>query len=157
MTDSAIRNLVSQGLAAARAGSQVAAKATDEIQNDAKHPDLKAALQQGNATSKQWSQRVDQAIDEAGGVPQIENQILQAHYDVSKEIRQDAKDDQSRDLGIIAAGQLALHYWIAAFGTLESYASKVGMKQTAENMRKSVEEAKQSDEQHTQLARSIMG
>jgi hypothetical protein len=31
------------------------------------------------------------------------------------------------------------------------------MTQTAENMRKSVEEAKQADEQHTQLARSIMG
>ncbi|MBB3951825.1 DUF892 family protein [Aureimonas jatrophae] len=157
MADDAIKDLVSQGLAAAKSGSQVAAKATAEIQNDAKHPDLKAALQQGNETSKQWSQRIDQAVQEVGGVPAIENQILQAHYDVSKKIRQDAKDDQSRDLGIIAAGQLALHYWIASFGTLQSYAAKVGMTQTADNMRKSVEEAKQADEQHTQLARSIMG
>ncbi|WP_152047670.1 DUF892 family protein [Aureimonas psammosilenae] len=157
MADEAIRNLVSQGLAAMKSGSQIAERATGEIQNDAKHPDLKAALQQGNETSKQWSARIDRAIGEAGDVPQIENQILQAHYDVSKEIRRDAKDDQSRDLGIIAAGQMALHYWIAVFGTMKTYASKVGMTQTAQEMQASVEEAKAADEQHTQLARKILG
>lgn len=63
MADDKLKELVSQGLSAMKAGSDVAARATDEISNDASHPDLKAALEQGNSTSKsgpirsigQWS------------------------------------------------------------------------------------------------------
>lgn len=156
MADDAIKNLVSQGLAAMQSGSQIAAQSTSEIQNDAKDPELKAMLEQGNEASKQWSRRIDQAVQEAGNVPAIQNEILQAHYDVSKKIRQDAKDDQSRDLGIIASGQLALHYWIAAFGTMKSYADKVGMTQTAQDMDASVSEAKRADQMMTDLAQKIM-
>ena len=82
---------------------------------------------------------------------------MEAHYEVSKQIRDAAPDAQVRDLGIIAAGQLALHYWIAAFGTLKAYAGKLGMTQTEQAMSQSVDEAKQADEQHTQLAARLMG
>ena len=59
---------------------------------------------------------------EAGEAQTQDNPILQAHYEVSKRIRGEASDAQTRDLGIVAAGQLALHYWIAAFGTRPSAA-----------------------------------
>ncbi|WP_019995434.1 DUF892 family protein [Aureimonas ureilytica] len=156
MSDQAIKTLVSQGLAAMKAGGKVAEKATADIQRDARDPDLKAALEEGNRTSTEWKRRMERAIDEIGGIEGIENQILQAHYDVSKEIRAKAEDDQSRDLGIIAAGQMALHYWIAAFGTMASYASRVGMTQLAQDMKTSVDEAKQADEAHNKLAAKIM-
>ena len=82
--------------------------------------------------------------------------MLEAHYEVSQKIRQQAPDDYSRDLGIIAAGQLALHYWIASFGTLRTYAAQAGLDQTEQAMQTSLQEAKQADEQHTQLAQQIM-
>lgn len=156
MTDQAIKTLIAQGIAAAKAGSKVAEQATAEIQNDARDPDLKSALEEGNRTSKQWKQRIDAAAKEVGGVEEIPNEILEAHYRVSKKIRQEAKDDQSRDLGIIAAGQLALHYWIAAFGTLKAYAGQVGFTQVEQNMDACVSEAKQADEAHTQIAAKII-
>lgn len=152
-----LTQLIKQGLSALKAGSKVAAGATDEIQNDAKDSGLKAALSQGNETSKQWTARIDQALNEAGGGDEQENPILEAHYEVSKKIRQQAPDDYARDLGIIAAGQLALHYWIAAFGTLRTYAAQAGLSQTEQAMQTSLDEAKQADEQHTQLAKQIMG
>ena len=62
----------------------------------------------------------------------------------------------TRDLGIVAAGQLALHYWIASFGTLGNYASELGLEKTTEAMRTSLEEAKQADLQHTQLAEKML-
>ena len=62
----------------------------------------------------------------------------------------------SRDLGIVAAGQLALHYWIAAFGTLASYAKQLGMEQAARDLHQCVEEAKAADEQHTALAEKLL-
>lgn len=151
-----LKALVSQGLAAMKAGSDVAARATDEIAQDATHPDLKAALDEGNRTSKEWAARIDRALRQAGG-DQQDNPILEAHYEVSRRIRQQATDEQSRDLGIIASGQLALHYWIAAFGTMANYTRTLGLDDVAQDMKSSAEEAKQADEQHTKLAEQLLG
>ncbi len=151
-----LKALVSQGLAAMKAGSDVAARATDEITRDATHPDLKAALDEGNRTSKEWAARIDRALQQAGG-DQQDNPILDAHHEVSRRIRQQAPDDQSRDLGIIASGQLALHYWIAAFGTMANYTRVLGLDDVAQDMKSSADEAKQADEQHTRLAEQLLG
>lgn len=157
MENEALKTLIQQGLAALKAGGQVAAQATDEIQKDTRNPQLKAALDQGNETSKQWAARIERALQEAGGAGEQQNPILEAHYEVSRRIRQQAPDDDSRDLGIIAAGQLALHYWIASFGTLRTYAAQAGLSQTEQELQTSLDEAKQADEQHTQIAEQIMG
>ena len=156
MATETLRALVAQGLQAMKAGGQVAMKATAEIENDARNPELVSALQIGNQTSEQWASRIQAALAEAGGAPDEGNPIMEAHYQVSRKIRQSAPDDTSRDLGIIASGQLALHYWIAAFGTMHSYASAIGMKQVEESMRASLEEARQGDQHMTQIAQKIL-
>lgn len=156
MNDDALKTLVAQGLAAMKNGSKVAALATDEIRNDARHPDLKAALEQGNQTSQQWAQRIDQALQQAGGTGEQKNPVLEGLYEVSRQIRQQAPDDASRDLGIIANGQLALHYWIAAFGTIRTYAERIGQREVAQAMQTSLDEAKSADERHNQIAQTIM-
>lgn len=157
MADDNLKQLVAQGLAAMKAGSDMAAKATDEISNDAKHPALKSALDEGNNTSKQWAERIDRALQQAGGGGEQDNPILEAHYEVSRRIRGQAPDDTSRDLGIIASGQLALHYWIASFGTMANYANKLGMEDVGRDMKQSADEAKQADEKHTQIAEQLLG
>ncbi len=157
MESQELKALVAQGLQALKAGGEVAKAATADIQNDASDPGLKAALQEGNRTSEQWAQRVQQAMAETGGTEDTGNQVLEAHFEVSKKIRQKAQDAMTRDLGIIAAGQLALHYWIASFGTLGNYAAKLGMTQTQQNMQASLEEAKQADQQLTSLAEKMLG
>ena len=157
MADQELKVMVAQGVQALRAGAEVAKKATSEIQNDASSPELKAALEKGNKTSEQWAQRIQQALQVSGGGEDMGNPVLEAHYEVSKKIRAKAPDAMSRDLGIIAAGQLALHYWIAAFGTLGTYAGTLGMSQTEQNMRKSLEEARQADQEQTALAKKMLG
>ncbi|UYZ64411.1 YciE/YciF ferroxidase family protein [Hymenobacter weizhouensis] len=157
MANEQLKTLIQQGLAALKAGSQVAAGATAEIQNDVRNPQLKQALEQGNETAKQWAARIERAHQEAGGSGEQRNPILEAHYEVSQKIRQQAPDDTTRDLGIIAAGQLALHYWIASFGTLRTYAAQAGLGQTEQDLQACLDEAKQADEQHTRIAEHIMG
>lgn len=83
--------------------------------------------------------------------------MLEGLYGVSRQIRQQAPDDASRDLGIIANGQLALHYWIAAFGTIRAYAEQLGLSGIAQAMQTSLDEAKAADERHNQIAATIMG
>jgi ferritin-like metal-binding protein YciE len=156
MANEQLRKLVAQGLQAMRAGSEVAKKATSEIDNDAKNPELKAALQQGNKTAETWAQRIERAAREAGDAPSKGNPVLEAHYKVSREIRQAAEDDLSRDLGIIASGQLALHYWIGSFGTQRTYAASLGMSQAQQDMESCLREAKQADEQMTAIAEKLL-
>jgi ferritin-like metal-binding protein YciE len=156
VADDNLKQLVAQGLSAMKAGSDVAARATDEINNDATHPDLKAALAEGNKTSQQWAQRISQAQQSAGQGDTHDNPVLEAHYEVSRRIRQHAPDATSRDLGIIANGQLALHYWIAAFGTMASYLKQLGHEDVAGEMKASADEGKAADEKMTQLAQRIL-
>ena len=156
MANDSLNTLIQQGLAALKEGSKVAAKATADIQDDATDAQLKAALEKGNQQSKQWATRIERSFEAAGGKGDEENPILEAHYEVSKKIRGEAKDDYSRDLGIIAAGQLALHYWIASFGTLADYAKQSGLSQVEQDLKACLTEAKQADEEHTTLAEQIL-
>lgn len=157
MANESLKTLIQQGLAALKEGSKIAAEATDDLKDDVTNSQLKAALEQGNQQSKQWATRIDRSFEAAGGKGDEENPILEAHYKVSKIVRSNAEDDYSRDLGIIAAGQLALHYWIASFGTLQSYAAQSGLSQVEQDMKACLAEAKQADEQHTSIAKQILG
>ena len=156
MANDNFKKLVAQGLTAMKAGSDVAAKATAEISNDVKDQDLKASLEEGNRTSQQWGDRIERALQQAGDGGQQDNPILNAHYEVSRRIRQQAPDDTSRDLGIIASGQLALHYWIAAFGTMANYTKHCGMDDAARDMKACSDEAKQADEKLSAMAERLL-
>ena len=157
MNEDNLKQLVASGLPALKAGGRIAAAAADEIADSATNSELKSALQTGNETSKEWQSRIDQAMSETGASGEGENPILEAHYDVSKKIRDAAPDAQVRDLGIIAASQLALHYWIASFGTMAAYTEQLGLESTKQAMGQSLEEAKQADEQFKQLSAQIRG
>ena len=156
MADQELKTLVTQGLQAMKSGSDVAKMATADIEKDASHPELKSALEIGNKTAAEWARRIDQAIAEAGSAEHTPNEVLEAHFDVSKKIRQKAPDATSRDLGIVASGQMALHYWIAAFGTMANYAANLNLTQTAQDMKKSADEAKEADQKHTALAEKLL-
>lgn len=156
MPDQNLKTLIAQGFAAAKAGGEVAKRATTEIQQDASDAHLKEALQQGSRTAEQWQQRLERGLRETGGSEQHDNPILEAHYEVAQRIRRAAPDDRSRDLGIIAAGQLALHYWIATFGTLRTYASALQMNDVARELQTCLDEAKRGDQQLTDLAEELL-
>lgn len=157
MNKNSLTQLVKKGLAAVKNGCEISAAETSEIQNDVQNPRLKASLEKGNKTSKEWAKRIDHALQEVGGAEEQQNRIMEAHVEVCREIRQLASDEIVRDLGIIASCQLALHYWIASFGTLKTYAAHSGLQQTAKHMETSVEEAKRADEELTEIALEIMG
>lgn len=160
MADQDVKALMAQGLQAFMAGGKVAQAAISEIHDDASDPELLADLQASNKQSEQWAQRVQWAIDEVGfkEAPsgQTENLIVEAHFETSRRLRREAPDDLSRDLGIIALHQVALHYWIAAFGTLRTYAQSVGFGQTVRDMQACLDEAKESDRQSTELAGKLL-
>ena len=157
MNNDALKKIVAQGLGAMHAGAKMAARDTGEIQKHIKHPDLRAAFEGGNRVSEQWRVRIGKAVQAAGGSSEQTNPILEAHGEVGRKILEEASDDDARNLGMIAISQLALHYWIAAFGTMATYTKHLGMEEVAGEMKTSADEAKQGDERFTALAKSILG
>ena len=156
MANDSLHALIQQGLAAMKEGSKIAAEATNDIQKAATNPQLKAALEQDNEQAKHWTLRIERSFEAAGSKGKEENPILEANDKISKRIRSEAPDDYSRDLGIIASGQNALHYWMASFGSIGAYAEQAGMSQVAQDLRTCLQEAKQADEQYTQIAQQIL-
>ena len=157
MANTELKQLIKNGFAAMKTGSDMAAKGTAEINKVAQHPKLKEALMKGNETSKKWAARIQQGLEEAGGSELRNNPVIEGISKVNQEIVKSTDDGFTRDLGIIAGGQLALHYWIAAFGTMNSYAGEAGLDQTEKDMKSSIKEAKEADEELTKVAEEIMG
>ena len=157
MANEQVKQLIKEGLAAMKTGSETAAKATDAINKAAKNEQLKQALKKGNETSKKWAERIERALKEAGSSETKENAVIEGIGKVTQNVLSTASEDTARDLGIIAAGQLALHYWIAAFGTMASYTEHAGLHESQKAMKASAEEAKEADEEHTKIAKEIMG
>lgn len=160
MPDQEITKLMAQGLQAFMSGGQVAQAAVSEIHDDASDPSLLTDLQQSNKQSEQWARRVARAIEEVGSSDDAgggaRNMIVEAHFETDRLMRRQAPDDLSRDLGIIAMHQVALHYWIAAFGTLRTYARSAGMSQTVQDMQACIDEAAEADQRSTELAEKLL-
>ena len=154
----AVKSLLAEGLQAVQGASNVGRQATQRIQQAATHPELKQMLQKGSEVTETWRQRVDQAVQSVGGQGGNQsNPISEAIEQVGQKISQRMQDETARDLGIIASGQIALHYHIASFGTLAAYAKMLGMQQVAQTMGECLQEAKQADEKYTELAQRIAG
>lgn len=156
MENEQLKQLIKNGFAAMKTGSETAAKSTDAIMDAAHDSKLKAALDKSNDIAKKWSERIEKGLQESGATEQRENPIIDGVGKVSKNILDSTQESYSRDLGIIAAGQLAIHYWIAAFGTMQSYAGEAELDETEKAMKACVKEAKEEDEEYTKIAEDLL-
>ena len=152
-----LRHLTQQGIQAVQAACKMGQEATKKVEGMVTAPELKEYLQRGNERTRQWTERLSQVQQTTHGTNEEgDNPIIRAHQEVADRIAEHARDPQERDLGLIASGQLALHYYIAAFGTLASYVDAMGEKEAASLLKQCADEAKQGDEGYTKLAKGML-
>ena len=151
--------MLRDAIVAVEAASASGREATSKIEEQANHPELKELMRQGSKYSETWRERLAAAAEKVGGrSPAVDgNPIIDAIQQVGGKIIQQAKDPVARDLGIIASGQLALHYYISAFGTMAAYAKMLGLTEVAQSLHECLEEAKRGDERYTEFAEKIGG
>ncbi len=68
------------------------------------------------------------------------------------EIIKEAKTGTVRDAGMLAAAQAVEHYEISRYGTLRTWAEKLGMNEAAQLLEETLQEEKETDEKLTELA-----
>ena len=157
MAKEAMKELFAQGLQALYTAGQQGSQAAAAALEAASAPELKQELQQGSQMAKRHAERLERLLSLAGAPAQgTKNEISEGIQAASKRIMEVANDPQARDAGIIASGQIALHYYIAAFGTLAANAKALGMTEAAGLLHEMVEDSKRQDERYTQLAEQLI-
>ena len=79
---------------------------------------------------------------------------IEGIIDEGKEIMDEYKGEAALDAGLLAAAQAVEHYEISRYGTLKTWAEKLGMKEAVKLLDETLAEEKKTDEALSKLARS---
>ena len=152
-----LQELMVQGMQAVYDAEQQGVNAAPQIEQKVTNPELKQKLQERTQRGQQQLQRLEQAIQKAGGQTRGEpNMIAKGILDTGNKIMNETQDPDARDAGIIASAQIAIHYYIAAYGTLRSYADALGNQEASQLMQQTLDERKQQDQDMSRLAEQVV-
>ena len=105
---------------------------------------------------EQHAQTVADLLRKAGGnAGGMTDKVMEGIRTGNREVVGAAKDAQVRDASVIAAAQIAMHYYIAAYGTLASNANPLGMNHDAPALKRLADETKAQDQRFTDLAEQM--
>lgn len=153
-----LQKLMVQGLQAVYDAEQQGVEGAQEIADAVTSPELKQNMQQGlEQTRNELIPRLETALQAAGATTErVPNDIMKGILNVGKKIRDESTESSVRDAGIIASAQIAMHYYIAAYGTLGAHAKTLGIQEVAEMCEQTVSERKRRDEQLTTIAEGVV-
>lgn len=90
-----------------------------------------------------------------GGGGRTPNPFMDGIQAGSREMIEAARDPAVRDASLVAAAQIAIHYFIAAYGTLASNAKHLGRAEDAATLKGMADEMKAGDERFTAVAEEM--
>ena len=130
-------------------------KALPKLAKAATAPELKQAFESHLEETRGHATRLEQAFG------MLNEKVRGKHCDgiagiieEGKSVMEEDFDDVTMDACLIAGGQRAEHYEIAAYGTLIAWAKVLGHGDVAELLAETLEEEKAADEKLTSLADS---
>ena len=128
-------------------------KALPKLAKAATSPDLRAAFEAHLEETRGHVERLEQVFES------LDEKVSGKHCDgiagiieEGKSIMEEDFDDATMDACLIAAGQRAEHYEMAAYGTLVAWALGMGHSEAAELLQQTLDEEKAADEKLTTLA-----
>ena len=119
----------------------------------AQSEDLRAAFEKHEQETEGQVERLEQVFalieqPAKGKTCDAINGIL----DEGKEIMTEFKGSPALDAGLLAAAQAVEHYEISRYGTLKTWADQLGLTEAVDLLDETLEEEKETDEAHTELA-----
>ena len=118
-------------------------------------PALKSGFEQHLAETKQHVQRVEQVFEMYGTKAKtVTCQAIDGIIKEAEEVVGEVADEHVLDAGLIAAAQAVEHYEMARYGTLVSWAKRLGRNDCAAVLEKNLADEKATDAKLTKLADS---
>jgi ferritin-like metal-binding protein YciE len=128
-------------------------KALPKLAKTASSPELRAAFEAHLEETRGHVERLEEVF------ASLDEKVRGKHCDgiagiieEGKSIMEEDFDDATMDACLIAAGQRAEHYEMAAYGTLIAWAKAMGHSEAAELLEKTLDEEKAADEKLSLLA-----
>jgi ferritin-like metal-binding protein YciE len=123
----------------------------------AQSEELAAAFEKHAEETETQIERLEQVfamIDESPKGKTCE--AINGLVDEGKEIMTDFKNSPAHDAGLLAAAQSVEHYEISRYGTLRTWAEKLGLRDAVKLLDQTLAEEKKTDETLTKLATSVV-
>jgi ferritin-like metal-binding protein YciE len=128
-------------------------KALPKLAKAATSPDLRAAFESHLEETRGHVDRLEQVFES------LDEKVRGKHCDgiagiieEGKSIMEEDFDETTMDACLIAAGQRAEHYEMAAYGTLIAWANGMGHSEAARLLKETLDEEKAADKKLTALA-----
>jgi ferritin-like metal-binding protein YciE len=119
--------------------------------------ELQAAFEKHATETESQIERLDQVFAMIDETPKGKTcEAINGLVDEGKEIMSDFKNSPAHDAGLLAAAQAVEHYEISRYGTLKTWAEKLGLSDAVDLLDETLAEEKATDEALTKLALSIV-
>lgn len=131
--------------------------ALPKMADAASHPQLKQAFQDHLATTRRQKDRLEQIFQSLDADPGGETcQAMKGLVKEGQEIIDADAPDDVRDAGLIAAAQRVEHYEIAGYGTVRTFAERLGRSDDARLLGETLSEEKDADGLLNRIAESVV-
>lgn len=156
MAGHTVRELFSEGLtflygAHQQGGAQAAAN-----QRTATSPKLLQMLRAGAKANAEQARRLEEVFRSAGLKPRARHdKAMQGIIDANNALVARTRDPAARDLLTIEMGQVAAHFYLAAYGTLRNYAEHLGNREAVRLLQRTLDETGGIDREFTRLAQRL--
>ena len=157
MANDAFKDWYVQGMQALKSADDQGREAAADTRKAVTAPELKRLVEAGSEMDEQHPQTIVSLLQKTGGnAAALPNKIMEGIRAGNRQVVEAAKDAEVHDASLIAAAQIAMHYCIAAYGTLAATAKYPGMNDDAETFKRMSDETKAQDERLTQLAERMV-
>jgi ferritin-like metal-binding protein YciE len=128
-------------------------KALGKMAKAANTPDLKDAFETHLEETRGHVERLDQVFESLDEKPRGKHcDGIEGIIEEGKAVMEEDFDETTMDACLIAAGQRAEHYEMAAYGTLVAWARGMGHTEAERLLQETLDEEKAADQKLTQLA-----
>ena len=119
--------------------------------------ELRQALEDHRDETEQQIENLEKVFEQMGARPRgVTCQAIDGIIEEAKEIMGECDDAMTRDAGIIGAAQAVEHYEITRYGTLISWAEKLGKKDAIRLLEANLKQEKAADAKLTKIAAGVV-
>ena len=130
-------------------------KALPKMAKAASHRELQRAFTQHEKVTQRQVQRLDKIFKELGERSSGKKcKGMQGLIEEGQELIKEKPEPEVLNAGLISAAQRVEHYEIAAYGTLRTWAQRLGYERQAQLLQETLDEEGETDKRLTALAES---
>src|SRR6201996_7068212 len=123
----------------------------------AQSQELKAAFEKHRGETEGQVKRLEQVFAAIDKKPQGKTcAAIVGITDEGAEIMEEYKGSPALDAGLLAAAQAVEHYEISRYGTLKAWAEELGLNESVDLLRETLEEEIATDEALTEIAKTAI-